>query len=165
MQRVEADYWKTEVTNAQELLRRAQLRSPIDGVVSTPHVDTFTGRRLQFGDTFAEVVDTSSAIVDVAIDDYDVSLVRVGQSAAVKLNSYPVRTFHGTVTVLSPKADSQGDTRVFYARVAVPNSDGAIRTGMEGRAKISAGWHMSGYVFFRRAAIWLYSRIWNWIGW
>ena len=165
MQRVQADYWKTEVTNAQELLGRAQLRSPIDGVISTPHVDTFTGRRLQFGDTFAEVLDTSSAIVDVAIDDYDVSLLKVGQSAAVKLNSYPVRTFHGTVTLLSPKGEAQGDSRVFYARVAVPNSDGAIRTGMEGRAKISTGWHMSAYVFFRRPAIWLYSRLWNWIGW
>jgi RND family efflux transporter MFP subunit len=165
IERVQADYWKTEVANAQELLGRAELRSPIDGVVSTPHVDTFAGRRLQFGETFAEVVDTSSAIVDVAIEDYDVSLLRVGQSAAVKLNSYPIRTFHGTVTVVSPKGEALGDTRIFYARVAVPNADGAIRTGMEGRAKISAGWHMSGYVFFRRSAMWLYSRIWNWIGW
>ena len=24
---------------------------------------------------------------------------------------------------------------------------------------------MSGYVLFRRPAIWLYSRIWNWFGW
>ena len=165
MERVEADYWKTEVTNAQELLGRAQLRSPISGVVATPHVDTLVGRRLQFGDSFAEVVDTSSAIVDVAVDDYDLTLLHDGQSAAIKLNGYPARTFHGTVTVVSPKAEAQGDSRVFFARVAVPNSDGALRTGMEGRGKISAGWHMSGYVLFRRAGIWLYSRIWNLLGW
>jgi hypothetical protein len=54
---------------------------------------------------------------------------------------------------------------VFFARVAVDNAPGLIRTGMEGRAKISAGWRMSGYVLFRRPAIWLYSRIWNWFGW
>jgi RND family efflux transporter MFP subunit len=165
MQRVQADYWKTEVTNAQELLGRAQLRSPISGVIATPHVDTLVGRRLQFGDTFAEVVDTSSAIVDVAVDEYDVTLLHDGQSAAIKLNSYPARTFHGTVTVVSPKAEAQGDSRVFFARAAVPNSDGAIRTGMEGRGKISAGWHMSGYVLFRRVGIWLYSRVWNLLGW
>jgi len=165
MERVQADYWKSEVTNAQELLGRAQLRSPISGFIATPHVDTLVGRRLQFGDTFAEVVDTSSAIVDVAVDDYDVTLLHDGQSAAIKLNGYPARTFHGTVTVVSPKAETQGDSRVFFARVAVPNSDGAIRTGMEGRGKISAGWHMSGYVLFRRAGIWLYSRVWSLVGW
>jgi len=165
IQRVQADYWKTEVASAQELLDRSELRSPIDGVVATPHIETLAGRRLQFGDAFAEVVDASSAVVDVAIDDYDVSLLRVGQNAAIKLNSYPARTFHGTVAVISPKAESQGDTRVFFARVSVPNADGAIRTGMEGRGKVSTGWRMSGYVFFRRTAIWLYSRAWNWFGW
>jgi len=165
IQRVQADYWKTEVTNAQQLLDRAELRSPIDGVVTTPHIDTFVGKRLQFGDTFAEVVDASTTIVDVAIDDYDVSLLRAGQRAAVKLNGYPTRTFRGTVTVVSPKGEALGDSRVFFARVAVDNAPGLIRTGMEGRAKISAGWRMSGYVLFRRPAIWLYSRIWNWFGW
>lgn len=165
IQRVQADYWKTEVNNAQELLSRTQLRSPIDGVVATPHVETFAGRRLQFGDTFAEVVDASSAIVDVAVDEYDLGLARVGESAAIKLNSYPTRTFRGVVTVVSPKGELQGESRVFYARVAVANPDGSLRTGMEGRGKISSGWRMSGYVLFRRPAIWLYSRIWNWFGW
>ena len=165
IQRVQADYWKTEVASAQQLLDRAELRSPIDGVVTTPHIDTLVGRRLQFGEGFAEVVDASTAIVDVAIDDYDVSLLRKGQEAAIKLNGYPMRTFHGTVTVVSPKGEAQGDSRVFFARVAVDNSAGLIRTGMEGRGKISTGWRMSGYVLFRRPAIWLYSRIWNWFGW
>ena len=165
VRRVEADYWKTEVANAQQLLDRAQLRSPIDGVLATPHIDTFVGRRLQFGDTFAEVLDASTAMVDVAIDDNDVGLLRSGQRAAVKLNGYPTRTFRGTVAAVSPKGEPQGESRVFFARVAVENPDGLIRTGMEGRGKISAGWRMSGYVLFRRPAIWLYSRFWNWFGW
>jgi len=165
IQRVRADYWKSEVSRAQELLSRAQLRSPIDGVVATPHVETFAGRRLQFGETFVEVVDTSSVVVDVAIDAADVSLLRTGEKAAIKLNSYPTMTFHGEVALVSPKGVVLGDERVFYARVAVPNRDSALRTGMEGRAKISAGWRTSGYVFFRKPVLWIYSRIWNWFGW
>jgi RND family efflux transporter MFP subunit len=165
IQRVQADYWKSEVAHAHEMLDRAQLRSPIDGVVATPHVDTFAGRHLQFGDTFAEVVDTSSAIIDVSIDAADVGLLRPGQTVAVKLNSYPTRTFHGQVAVVSPQGEIRGDDRFFFARVAISNPDGAVRTGMEGRAKVSTGWHISGYVLFRKPAIWLYSRIWNWFGW
>jgi RND family efflux transporter MFP subunit len=165
IQRVQADYWKSEVERARELLDKAQLRTPIDGVVSTPHVENFAGRRLQYGDTFAEVVDASSAVVDVAVDDIDAGYLRPGSKAVVKLNSYAVRTFHGKVAVVSPKGQLQGESRVFFARVLVPNSDGSIRTGMEGRGKISVGWYPAGYVLFRRPVVWLYSRLWTWFGW
>jgi RND family efflux transporter MFP subunit len=165
IQRVQADYWKAEVERARELLGKAQLRTPIDGVVSTPHVENFAGRRLQYGDSFAEVVDASSAVVDVAIDDTDITLLRSGLKAVVKLNSYAMRTFHGDVIVVSPNGQLQGESRVFFARVLVPNSDGLIRTGMEGRGKVSVGWHPAGYVLFRRPVIWVYSRLWTWFGW
>jgi RND family efflux transporter MFP subunit len=165
IQRVQADYWKAEVDRSRELVDRAQLRSPIDGVVSTPQVENFTGRRLQFGDNFAEVIDASGAVVDVGIDDTEASLLKNGSKAAVKLNSYPMRTFRGTVVVVSPKGQQEGESRVFFARVLVPNQDGAIRTGMEGRGKVSVGWHPAGYVLFRQPCVWLYSKIWSWFGW
>jgi RND family efflux transporter MFP subunit len=165
IQRVQADYWRAEVDRSRELVDKAQLRSPIDGVVATPQVENFAGRRLQYGDSFAEVVDASSAVVDVGIDDTEASLLKNGSKAAVKLNGYPVRTFRGTVIVVSPKAQQQGESRVFFARVLVPNQDGAIRTGMEGRGKVSVGWHPAGYVLFRQPVVWLYSKIWSWFGW
>lgn len=164
IQRVQADYWKSEVTRDQELLDKTQLRSPIDGVVATPHVENMVGRRLQYGDTFAEVVDTSRAVVDVAIDDTDAALLRANSPASVKLNSFPTRTFHGSVALVSPKGALVGDARVFFARVAIPNQDGAIRAGMEGRGKVRVGWYPSGYVLFRRPLVWLYSRVWSWFG-
>jgi RND family efflux transporter MFP subunit len=165
IQRVQADYWKAAVDREMELVDRAQLRSPIDGVVSTPHVENFAGRRLQYGESFAEVLDASSTVADVAIDDIDASLLRVGAKAVVKLNSYPTRTFRGTVVVVSPKGEQHGESRVFYARVLLPNADGLVRTGMEGRGKVSVGWYPAGYVLFRVPTLWLYSRIWNWFGW
>jgi RND family efflux transporter MFP subunit len=165
IERVNADFWKAEVQRAEEMLDKAQLRSPIDGVIATPHVENLAGRRLQYGDTFAEVVDTSGAVVDVAIDEVDAGLLRAGTRAVVKLNSYATRTFRGEVTVVSPKSEMQGESRVFFARVLVPNQDGAIRTGMEGRGKVSVGWDPAGYVLFRRPVIWIYSKVWSWFGW
>jgi RND family efflux transporter MFP subunit len=164
MQRVQADYWKSEVDRASARLDQTKLRSPIDGTIATPHVADMTGRRLQYGDSFAEVVDTSSVLADVAIDYTDTSLLRVGAAGAVKLNSYPMRTFRGTVEVVSPVGVVQGESRVFFARVAIPNTDGVIRAGMEGRGKVSAGWYPAGYVIFRHAGIWIYSHLWSWFG-
>jgi RND family efflux transporter MFP subunit len=165
VERVQADYWKAAVERAKQQVDRAELRSPIDGVIATPHVEDSTGRRLQYGETFAEVLDSSSAVVDVAVDDTDAGLLRNGAKAVVKLNGYPTRTFHGNVAVVSPKAEMQGDGPVFFARVAVANPDANIRSGMEGRGKISVGWYPAGYVLFRKPVLWLYSRMWNWFGW
>jgi RND family efflux transporter MFP subunit len=164
IQHVQADYWKSEVERARELLDKTRLRSPIDGTVATPHVENLAGKRLQYGDSFAEVVDISRAIVDVAVDDTDAGLLKPGSGAAIKLNSYPTRAFRGDVVVVSPKGELQGDTRMFFARVAVPNADRSIRTGMEGRGKVRVGWYPAGYVLFRQPAVWIYSKLWSWFG-
>jgi RND family efflux transporter MFP subunit len=163
-QRAQADYWKSEVARGRDLLDKMRLRSPIDGIVATPHVENMAGRRLQHGDTLAEIVDTSRAVVDVAIDGADAALVRAGAQASVKLNSFPTRIFHGDVTIISPKGTLVGDSRVFFARVAVANPEGAIRAGMEGRGKLRIGWYPAGYVLFRGPLLWLYSKVWSWFG-
>jgi RND family efflux transporter MFP subunit len=163
--RVQADYWTAEVARAQQMLEKTQLRSPIDGVVATPHVENLAGRKLQLGDFFAEIVDTSQATVDLAIADGDAGWLKVGQNAVVKLNSYPTRTFRGSVVIVSPKAELVQEAPTFYARVAVSNTDGAIRTGMEGRGKVRAGWYPSAYVIFRQPFLWIYSKVWYWLGW
>jgi RND family efflux transporter MFP subunit len=163
--RVQADFWAAEVARARERVEKTHIRSPIDGVVTTPHVENFVGRRLAYGEKFAEVVDLSHATVDVAVDEDDVPLLWVGERAAVKLEGFPTRRFKGDVVVVSPKGGLDGNKRVFFARVLLPNPDGVIRAGMQGRAKVSVGWHAVGYVLFRGPAIWLYSKLWSWFGW
>ena len=165
VQRIQADYWASELARARERLDRTQLRSPINGVVATSHVEDLVGRKLMPGDTFAEVVDTFRAIVDVAIDEDDVLLLHAGEKASVKLDGFPTRTFHGVVTVVSPRSQVQGTERFFFARVLVSNPDGAIRDGMQGRGKVVTGWSPAGKVLLRRPAIWIWSRLWSWFGW
>jgi RND family efflux transporter MFP subunit len=163
--RVQVDYWTAEVARASERLEKTLLRSPIDGLVATPHIEDSVGRDLKPGDTFAEIVDTSRATVDVSVDEQDVSLLRPGEEAAVKLEGFPTRTFRGELTVVSPRSQLRGDEHIFFARVSIPNNEGLIRAGMQGRSKIFAAWRPAGEVFFRRPAMWLWSKIWSWFGW
>jgi RND family efflux transporter MFP subunit len=165
MARVQVDYWTAEVARATERLEKTLLRSPIDGLVATPHIEDSVGRDLKPGDTFAEIVDTSRATVDVAIDEQDVSLLRPGEQAAVKLEGFPTRTFRGELTVVSPKSQLRGDEHIFFARVSIPNNEGLIRAGMQGRSKIFTAWRPAGEVFFRRPAMWFWAKIWSWFGW
>ena len=165
IQGVQARYWASEVERARERLERTHLRSLLDGWVTTPHVEDLTGRHLAAGDTFAEVADSSESRVDVAIDESEISLLRPGAAAAIKVESFPTQTFRGHVAVVSPKSQAEGEGRFFYARVDVPNPDGRLRPGMQGRGKISVGWHPIGMVFFRSPFMWLYSKLWWWFGW
>ncbi len=165
IQRVQADYWKAEVTRAQERLEHTKLRSPIEGVVSTPHVETFAGRKLEEGDNFAEVVDTSKARVDVGVDEADIPLVQAGDYAAVKLESFPMQKFRGNVARVSPMSSVSGDRRLFFARVEISNSSGLLRPGMQGTGKVTIGWRPMGYVFLRAPAMWVWTKLWSWFGW
>jgi RND family efflux transporter MFP subunit len=163
--RIDADYYRGEVDRARGKLDASELRARITGVVATPHVEDISGKKLTAGSPIMELVDTTAVMVDVVVPEREISLVRPGQVAAVKVESFPTRTFRGKVVILSPKGEVQGDGRVFYARVEVPNDQAALRAGMEGRAKISAGWRPAGYVLFRNLGMWFWSKLWSWFGW
>jgi RND family efflux transporter MFP subunit len=162
---VQSQYWASEVRRLQERLEKTRLRTPIAGSVTTPHVENLVGKKLGAGDDFAEVADSSAATIDVTVDQSDLALLHAGDDAAVKLDAFPTKTFRGMVTRISPKSQIEQEQRVFYARVQVPNGEGLIRPGMQGRGKISVGWRPVGLVFLRGPLGWLYSKWWSWMGW
>jgi RND family efflux transporter MFP subunit len=165
IQRAAAAYWGSEVERDKQRLERTHIRAPITGWVTTPHIEDFAGRRFAAGDTFAEIIDGLKSSVDVALDEEDVGLVRAGARGAIKLESFPNRTFRGDVSVVSPRSQVEGDKRFFFARITLPNADGLLRPGMQGRGKISVGWRPVGFVILRRPALWAYAKLWSWFGW
>lgn len=165
IQRAQSDYWNSEVARARERLDRTAIRSPIAGVVATPQLENMVGRKLKVGESFVDIVDNSQALVDVSIAEPDVSLLRTGEAASLKLDGFPDQTFRGQVAVVSPEASVQNDERVFFARVSVANPNGALRSGMQGRGKVSTGWRPAGVVMFRRPGMWIWRKLWDWFGW
>lgn len=156
---------RAEMERAQQRLVSAQLRSPIEGTVVTPHLQNSVGKFLDAGSDFAQVLDNSGVFVNVALDEEDAALVRPGQAVAIKLTSFPTQTFHGRVAIVSPGAELVEGKRAIMARVLLPNGGEMLRDGMDGRAKVSTGLHPAGYVLLRRPALWVWQTLWNWIGW
>jgi transcriptional regulator with GAF, ATPase, and Fis domain/multidrug resistance efflux pump len=162
---LEADYLRGEMTRSSEHLSRMTLHSEITGVVATPHVENLTGKKVSTGDPIMELVNTGNIIVDVALSERDIGLLKIGAPASIKLESFPTSTFHGTVSVISPSGQAVDDGHVFFARITVPNTDGDIKPGMQGFSKIRVGTRPLGYVLFRDVAIWVWSKLWNWFSW
>ena len=163
--RTQADFLHAEMERARLRISNAQLRSPIDGIVMTPDLQNAVGEHLDAGAAFAQVLDLASARVNIAVNQEDAKLVQAGQSAAIKLDSFPAQTLRGRVFSVSPEAQLAGASRVFYAHVLLPNQSAELRTGMDGRAKISAGLRPAGFVLLRGPALWLWKTLWDWIGW
>jgi RND family efflux transporter MFP subunit len=163
--RAQADYLSSEADRARARLESASLRSPIAGVVVTPNLQNAAGQHLDAGAPFAQVLDINSAIVQIAVPERDVTLLNAGQPAAVKLDSYPQRTWRAPVSVVSPQAQAGDGVRTFTAEVPLQNPDAILRAGMAGRGKISIGWRPAGYVLLRGFALWAWQTLWNWIGW
>jgi len=163
--RAQAEYLRAEADRARSRIESAQLRSPIAGVVMTPSLQNAAGEHLDAGAAFAQVLDLSSAVVDIAIPQSEAALLGPGQAAVIKLDSYPQHTWHGSVAVVSPQAQAGDGVRTFAARVPLPNSDAVLRSGMTGRAKIFIGYRPAGYVLLRGPALWLWQTLWNWFGW
>jgi RND family efflux transporter MFP subunit len=163
--REQAEYLRTELQRARTRVQVAQLRSPIDGIVVTPDLQNVSGKHIDAGTAFAQVLDLSSAIVQISIPERDTVLMSPGENVAIKLDSYPQRTWRGRVSVVSPVAKAGDGERTFTVEVPVSNDDAGLRAGMTGQAKISLGWKPAGYVMLRRPALWAWQTIWNWIGW
>lgn len=163
--RAEADYLQSQLRYAQLRLSNSELRSPIAGIVITPHLQNAAGEHLDAGAQFARVLDVSNVVVNVAVDDADIPLVHPGQWVAIKFDSFPARTWHGKIAIVSPEAHLNNGQRAFFARVYLDNQNAELRSGMEGHAKIFDGFHSAGYVLLRRPALWVWETFWNLIGW
>ena len=163
--REQAEFLHAELARARTRVEDAQLRTPIAGIVVTPDLQNVSGKHLDAGTAFAQVLDLSSAIVQISIPERDTLLVSPGANVAIKLDSYPQRTWRGHVSVVSPEAKAVDGERTFTVEVPLANADAGLRAGMTGRAKISLGWKPAGYVLLRSPALWAWQTLWNWIGW
>jgi len=97
---------------------------------------------------------------EVAIDEADAALLQTGEPVALKLNTYPTRTFRGSVSRVGSFVREEGKERFVIAEVRVENPDGLLKTGMLGAAKISDGRHSILKAIFRKPSRWLWNKLW-----
>ena len=121
--RAQVEFLRSEVERARTRVESAQLRSPISGIVITPNLQNSAGKHLDAGTQFAQVLDLSSAVLQIAVPERDTPLMSAGLNAALKLDSYPQRTWHGRVSVVSPEAGAGDGERTFSVEVPLSNPD------------------------------------------
>jgi len=97
---------KAAVDNAERDLAHTILRAPIDGTAT--QVDNIQlGRFVAAGAPIFSVIDDANPWVDANPKETDITYLRLGQKVTLDVDSFPDRTFAGTVIAVSPGTGSQ----------------------------------------------------------
>lgn len=123
-----------EISNAQDKLAEAQKGldnfnavSPIDGTVTS--CTLVEGEDVKSGDTVITISNTSVMVVEITVDDKNISFVQPGMS--VNLTDWNNNTYTGTVTSINmAKATSQNGMTNYPVTLTVDNYDGSLISGM-----------------------------------
>jgi RND family efflux transporter MFP subunit len=168
--KLRTDLHAIEVQHEEQRITSAQLRAPIAGVVVTSKIEERTGTMLKPGEAFCEIVEADRMAAEMSVPETDLGLVRVGRTAALKLNAFPTTTFDGTVERIGSQTQAEAGEQYFLVRAVFANLGGRARDGMVGRARIRAGggwfesgWYPSGYALLRDPFRWLWQKAWTWL--
>lgn len=130
----EYDIAKIELDLAQEMLRRRQLLSPIDGHVAQFYKDV--GEKCEEQQPVVRLVDTKRCYCVANIDAKAGSKLRPGQTLKIEIETgagLVVRT--GTVSYLAPVVDPASG--LLKVKLTFDNADGAVRPGLAAALQLS----------------------------
>jgi putative peptide zinc metalloprotease protein len=98
----------------------------------------------------------------VPVNDFDITRVQLKQLVTVKVRSYPGRILKGLVVRIPETASTIDTEQRFEVAVLVDNSDGLLRDGMTGYAKIEIGTASIARLVFRAALSRVRVEFWSW---
>jgi Cu(I)/Ag(I) efflux system membrane fusion protein len=109
--------------------------APRDGVIVERMATT--GMMAKSGDVLFRIADISDVWIIADVPEYELSSVRIGAEANVKIRSLPGKTFHGTVGLIYPDVNMQ--TRTTKVRIQLPNPEGVLLANMFADVEIKSG--------------------------
>lgn len=132
---------------AQEALEALTLYAPTDGTVIY-HKD-WNGNKKEAGslvsswDPIVVKLSAQQELVSTArVNELDIHKIQAGQSAEVRIEALPNRTFHGEVINISSTAESDGSkVRYFAVNIRLKEKDLALRPTMSTLNRIECSRH------------------------
>ena len=110
----------------------ATLEAPFSGIVTTKNIEV--GDILAPGTPAFRIIDTKAVKVQAGIPEKYIVDFEQGNKVKITIDSIPGREFEGMINYIAPEASPA--VRTFLAEMVVDNSDGSIRTGVMGNARI-----------------------------
>ena len=158
-----ADYERQRTSHRLTLLERhiahLEIRAPIAGVVLKGDLERAQGAPLQIGQVLYEMAPLDSMLVEIYVPDLDISRVESGMKVDMRFDSIPHLTLSETIRKIHPISITVEHRNVFTAETILKNERQLLRSGMKGRARISAHRHSLVWLLLYRPWTFLTSRL------
>jgi len=115
-----------ELEETGEIKRELEVDSPASGFIVERNA--LPSMYVQPGMKLYSIADLSTVWVYAQLFQNDIGRVKIGDPAAITVDSYPGRTFSGRVNFISPQFDQT--TRTAKVRLEIPNPDMRLSLGM-----------------------------------
>ncbi len=157
---IEIGKMRREIEAAREAISELTLETPEDGIFLVG-THPWEDRKLQTGDTVwvgmtvGTLPDLASLVVEARLPDVDDGSIAPGMPAVVTLDTFPERSFRGTVRDVAPVAQEQGMAsarRFFHAVIDLEEPDPErMIPGMSARVEVIAERRENALLVPRRA--------------
>ena len=129
---------ESQLAQAKVDLDRTEIRAPVEGIVVKKSVEPgqTVAASLQSPELFVIAQDLREMQVDTSIDEAEVGRIKVGQSASFTVDSFPGRTFRGTVSQLRKAALVVQNVVTYIAVIKASNPDLSLFPGMTANVRI-----------------------------
>lgn len=129
---------EAELERVKVLLAYSIIKAPFDGVIT--HRNFFPGDFIRAADGGSDrrplftIEKTDQMRIIIQVPDRDVKYLNVGDPAKVEIDALPGKKFEAVVARRAEREDPA--TRAMHTEVDVPNPDGALSSGMYGKATL-----------------------------
>ena len=120
------------LTQSGEPLEYLPIRAPVSGYVIEKNL--VQGSAFEPGQRLYRIAPLSRVWIEAEVYEYELPLVREGQTATVTLPYMPERSFEATVAYIYPVLDPK--TRTARLRLELPNADLALRPEMYANVRV-----------------------------
>ena len=130
---------EAQLAQAKIDLERTAIRSPVNGIVVKRSIEPgqTVAASLQAPELFVIAQNLADMQDDSAIDESDVGRVRVGQSTTFTVDSFPGRTFSGTVKQVRKAAQTVSNVVTYTVVITAANPDLTLLPGMTASVRIT----------------------------
>jgi len=147
---LEAESLTHELAVLRQSAEQLELVAPLDGMVLSGDLDRVEGAAVEIGQPLAEVAPLDPLIAEVAVPDMEIPLVQPDLKVQIQLDAFPDQRWPTRIATIQPMAVTRDAQNVFIAECLLPNPDGLLRPGMEGRALIIAESKPLGWLLIRK---------------
>jgi HlyD family secretion protein len=118
-------------------LAYTQLKSPMDGVITSRNIEP--GETVNSGREVITISDLSRVDLKIFVDETEIGKVKPGQKVEVKVDTFPGKTYAGTVSFISPEGEftpkiiqtkKERVKLVYLVKVSIVNPNFELKAGM-----------------------------------